>query len=96
MRLGISSPLAHQTAEEWADLLGSRIRSCHIKDVHLKEEFTLQLEECPPGEGEFPLRYYAKRINSLDKDMPVILEHLDTDAQYQHYFSYLKETLSGI
>ncbi len=82
--------------DECADLLGSRIRSCHIKDVHLKEEFTFQLEECPPGEGEFPLRYYAEKIDSLDKDMPVILEHLDTDAQYLHYFSYLKETLSGI
>ena len=78
------------------DLLGSKIRSCHIKDVHLKEEYTLQLEECAPGKGEFPLRYYAQKLNGLDEDMPVILEHLNTDEEYKHYFTYLKEELHGL
>ena len=65
-----------------AELLGSRIRSCHIKDVHLKEEYTFQLEECAPGKGELPLRYYVEKMNAIDSDMPVILEHLNTDRQY--------------
>ena len=79
-----------------AELLGSRIRSCHIKDVHLKEEYTFQLEECAPGKGEFPLRYYVETMNGIDKDMPVILEHLNTDEEYIHYMNYLKEVLYGI
>ena len=77
-------------------LLGDKIRSCHIKDVHLKEEFTFQLEECAPGKGEFPLRYYAGKLNGIDEDMPVILEHLTTDEEYITYMSYLMEEFYGL
>lgn len=87
---------ADEFIDRCAELLGSRIRSCHIKDVHLKEEYTLQLEECPPGEGEFPLRHYAGRMSALDRDMPVILEHLHDDGEYIRYMGYLKEELDGI
>ena len=87
---------ASEFVDECADLLGDRIRSCHIKDVHLKEEYTFQLEECAPGCGEFPLRYYASRMNQLDPDMPIILEHLNTDAEYCKYMDYLKEELNGL
>jgi len=79
-----------------AELLGSRIRSCHIKDIHLKEEYTFQLEECAPGKGEYPLRYYVQKMSSLDPDMPIILEHLNTDEEYIQYMNYLKEVLYGI
>ena len=87
---------AESFVAECAGLLGNRIRSCHIKDVHLKEEYTFQLEECAPGQGEFPLRYYAERMNGIDRDMPVILEHLNTDEEYIKYLGYLKEELNGL
>ncbi len=87
---------ADEFIEECAELLGKQIRSCHIKDVHLKQEYTLQLEECPPGKGEFPLRHYVSRMNELDADMPVILEHLNSDEEYLQYFAYLKGALDGI
>ena len=82
--------------DECFELFGDRIKSCHIKDVHLKEEYTFRLEECAPGKGEFPLRYYAEKINELDSDMPVILEHLNTDEEYLKYLDYLKEVLNGL
>ena len=84
---------AEEFVDECVDLLGERIRSCHIKDVHLGEQFTLRLEECPPGCGEFPLRYYAEKMSAIDPDMPVILEHLDTDEEYVRYLQVLKEIL---
>ena len=87
---------AEEFIDECVELLGKRIRSCHIKDVHLKQEYTLQLEECGPGKGEFPLRHYASRMSALDEDMPVILEHLHTDEEYISYMGYLKEELHGI
>ena len=77
--------------DECVDLLGDKIKSCHIKDVHLKEEYTFQLEECAPGLGEFPLRYYAKKLHDLDNDMPIILEHLNTDEEYLKYMEYFGE-----
>ncbi len=82
--------------DECIDVLGDRIRSCHIKDVHLREEYTFQLRECAPGEGEFPLRYYAQRLDETDRDMPVILEHLNTDEEYLKYLGYLKKELDGL
>lgn len=82
--------------EECIDLLGTRIKSCHIKDVHLSESYTLRLEECGPGDGEFPLRHYAEKLNETDPDMPVILEHLNTDEQYIRYLNYLKGECDGL
>ncbi|MBO4281255.1 MAG: sugar phosphate isomerase/epimerase [Lachnospiraceae bacterium] len=82
--------------EECIDLLGTRIKSCHIKDVHLSESYTLRLEECGPGDGEFPLRHYAEKLNATDPDVPVILEHLNTDEQYIRYLNYLKGECDGL
>ncbi len=87
---------AEEFVDECFDALGDRIRSCHIKDVHLSELYTLRLEECGPGDGEFPLKYYVSRINMIDPDMPVILEHLNTDEDYLKYMGYLKEELNGL
>ncbi len=87
---------AKEFIDECAELLGNRIRSCHIKDVHLSPEFTVRLEECAPGQGEFPLRYYVEKMNAIDSDMPVILEHLKTDEEYYKYMEYLKEELNGL
>ena len=87
---------AESFVDECFELLGSRIRSCHIKDIHLKEEYTFRLEECAPGKGEFPLRYYAAKIHETDPDMPVILEHLNTDEEYITYMNYLKNELEGL
>lgn len=82
--------------DECAELLGSRIRSCHIKDVHLESRYTLHLNECGPGDGEFPLRHYVTRMHEIDPEMPVILEHLTTDEEYLKYLGYLKEELNGL
>jgi sugar phosphate isomerase/epimerase len=87
---------AEEFVDECAQLLGKKIRSCHIKDVHLAQPYTIRLEECGPGEGEFPLRYYVEKMNEIDPDMPVILEHLNTDKEYIKYLNYLKQSLSGL
>lgn len=82
--------------DECAAKLGKHIRSCHIKDVHLDSRYTLRLEECGPGDGEFPLRHYAEKMHEQDPDMPIILEHLDTDEQYIKHMNHLKEVLNGL
>ena len=35
-------------------------------------------------------------MHEKDPDMPVILEHLNTDEEYIKYFGYLKEELNGL
>ena len=81
---------AKELVDECVQLLGKRIRSCHIKDVHLDRRYTLRLQECGPGDGEFPLKYYVTKMNELDPEMPVILEHLTTDDEYIKYMEILK------
>ena len=87
---------AEEFTDECISLLGSRIKSCHVKDIHLKQEYTIQLAECAPGQGEFPLRHYAESIDALDGDMPMILEHLSTDEEYIRYMEYLKKEMKGL
>lgn len=87
---------AEEFVDECVEVLGNKIRSCHIKDVHLDGRYTLRLEECGPGDGEFPLRHYVSKINEIDPDMPMILEHLNTDEEYLKYMGYLKEVLHGL
>ncbi len=82
--------------DECTDKLGNLIKSCHVKDVHLSSAYTIRLEECAPGCGEFPLRKYAEKMSSLDPDMPMILEHLNSDDEYVKYMGYLKEELNGL
>lgn len=62
--------------------------------VHLDSRYTLRLEECGPGDGEFPLGYYVSKMNEIDEDMPVILEHLDSDDEYIRYMKYLQKVLA--
>ena len=45
----------------------------------------------------FPVQSnYAEKMNALDPDMPLILEHLNTDDEYIKYMGYLKEELNGL
>ena len=77
--------------DECFEKLGKYIKSCHIKDIHLCDEYTLMLRECAPGMGEFPLKYYMEKIDKLDENMPIILEHLNSDEDYYKYFDYIKK-----
>ena len=76
-------------------LLGDRIRSCHIKDIRLGQEFTFQLKECACGEGVFCLERYAELANEVDPDMPMMIEHLHTDQEYLQSLSYVKSRLAS-
>lgn len=75
-------------------VLGSRIRSCHIKDIRLEQEFTFRLSECACGEGSFPLEAYARLADLMDPDMPMIIEHLRSDDEYIASMKYVKNRLS--
>lgn len=94
----ITSPEKYFFNERFLDecfsKLGDSICSCHLKDIRLKEEYTFQLEECACGEGSLDIEHYVSLANDLRLDMPMIIEHLDTDEEYANSVAYIKRRLS--
>ena len=70
--------------------LKGRICSCHLKDIRLKEEYTFQLEECACGEGSLDLQRYIALASAEDERMPMIIEHLHSDSEYEASVHYVR------
>lgn len=70
--------------------LGPHIRSCHAKDIVLKEDaYTPQLFECRPGLGKMDYAVFLKELSRL-KDIPLMMEHLETSQEYQLAAGYIR------
>ena len=70
--------------------LGPHIRSCHGKDITLKEDvYSTQLFECRPGLGQLDYRTYLIELSRL-KNIPLMLEHLPTAEEYEKAASYVR------
>lgn len=66
---------------EFVDKLGPYIKSCHAKDLTLRSDWVVHLEEVRPGLGGFDYAAYLRQLHRLDPDIPLMLEHLpDADA----------------
>ncbi|MFW6256942.1 MAG: sugar phosphate isomerase/epimerase family protein, partial [Bacillota bacterium] len=57
--------------------LNSEIKSCHLKDVVLRDDLTVHIEETIPGMGEIDYSFFLQELEKLAPDTPVMLEHLD-------------------
>lgn len=76
--------------EECFEKLGPFTKSCHAKDIRLEQPFTTMLREVAPGEGQLD---FARVLRAADrflrKDMPFLLEHMQTDEEYAKAFDYV-------
>ena len=79
--------------EECFDLLKGQIKSCHLKDILLLQDYTFMLKECACGEGTYPIEKYAELATREDPDMPMIIEHLGSNEAYRDSVLYVKERL---
>ena len=79
--------------KECFDKLKGTIVSCHLKDIRLKEEYIFQLEECACGEGALDLGLYTQLATAENLRMPMIIEHLDTDEEYEASVRYVRSLL---
>ena len=81
---------AEDFIEECFEKLGPRVKSTHIKDVLMEPAFTLVMRELAPGKGGLD---YARVLRTIDrflpKDAPVLLEHMQTDAEYAQAYDHL-------
>jgi sugar phosphate isomerase/epimerase len=70
--------------------LGPYIRSCHGKDIVLKEDtYTPQLSETRPGLGQMNYPVFLRELSKL-KDIPLMMEHLSTAEEYRLAAAYIR------
>ena len=68
---------------ECFDKLGARIKSCHAKDICLRDKLTVHLDEVRPGQGRLDYPTFIRCLRRLDADMPLMLEHLPNEQEYR-------------
>jgi sugar phosphate isomerase/epimerase len=93
----INSPrLAADTAgfiNRCFDLLGPQTVSCHAKDIALSNRLTVHLDEVPIGQGCLCYRTLVRRLNALPGDVPLMIEHLETQEEYEAAAGYIRGLL---
>jgi len=81
---------AEEFIEECFGKLGPMVKSCHIKDVLLEEPLTLMIREVPPGKGRLNFSRVLRFIDQyVSRDIPVLLEHIQTDSEYARAYDHL-------
>ncbi len=70
--------------------LGPYIKSCHAKDLRMTAEAGLHIYEVQPGLGEMDYRAFISELAKLDPDTPLMLEHLQTEAEYAAGAAYVR------
>ncbi len=59
--------------------LGPWIVSCHGKDIIMRDQLTVHLDEVRPGLGALDYKVFLQELSRLPGDVPLILEHLAPD-----------------
>jgi sugar phosphate isomerase/epimerase len=75
--------------KEAFDKLGPYIKSCHGKDIQMREGFPVNLQECQPGLGKLDYTVYLTEVSKL-KDVPIMLEHLEREEEYDAAAKYIR------
>ena len=83
-------------ATEWVGKLGAHIRSCHLKDIAISDQLTVHLSEVTCGQGEFDFHALFRELSTLDPDLPVMTEHLATQAQYDQAEAFLRRVACSV
>jgi sugar phosphate isomerase/epimerase len=78
---------------EFVANLGERIVSVHCKDIILRGQLTVHLDECRPGTGGLDYRVLVTELRRLgDAELPLMLEHLPRE-EYPAAAAFLRQTL---
>lgn len=68
---------------ECFDLLGPLIQTCHAKDIALRGQLTVHLDEVRPGLGGLDYSVFLRELDRLPGDIPLMLEHLPNEEEYR-------------
>jgi len=76
--------------------LGPYIKSCHAKDVVLRETLTIHLDEVCPGRGGLDYDTYLAELSKLDADTPLMLEHMHDQEDYVVGAAYIRSVAARV
>ncbi len=76
--------------------LGPYIKSCHAKDIALADRLTVHLDEVRPGLGGLDYRTLLRTLNALDPDLPLMLEHLPGQEDYDQAAAYVRSVAQEV
>jgi len=76
---------------ELFDKLGPWIVSCHAKDLRWEVEMNVHFREVRLGAGSLDYATYLKRLAALPHDVPLMMEHLSTAAEYEQSQKYVRQ-----
>ena len=76
--------------------LGPHVRSIHAKDIELRNELTVHLAELRPGLGALDYRVLLTETAKLDPDMPVLVEHLDEQSEYEAAVEHIRGVATSL
>jgi sugar phosphate isomerase/epimerase len=78
-------------ARECVRLFGDRIVSAHAKDLAMREEVSVIMHEVCPGDGAIDYRTYLRVLHELPQVVPLMLEHLPTQSEYDRGADYIRQ-----
>lgn len=81
---------------EFSARLGPYIRSVHAKDILLQERLTVHLDEMRPGLGQLDFHTLLLELDRLDSDLPLMLEHLPTESDYDQAAAHLRGVAQAV
>jgi sugar phosphate isomerase/epimerase len=70
--------------------LGPMVVAVHAKDILLRDELTVHLDEVRPGLGQLDYVTLLHELDRLDPDLPLLLEHLPSQEEYDLAAAYVR------
>lgn len=80
---------------EWFSKLGPYVRSCHAKDTRLDTRLTTHLDEVRPGLGNLHYPTLLTELAKLDRDTPLMIEHLAGEADYRLAAAHIRDVAAA-
>jgi sugar phosphate isomerase/epimerase len=96
----ITSPERHfdnaAFLREFVAELGEYVEVVHLKDAVLREKLTVHVDEVRPGAGTLDYHVLLSALADLDDDLPLLLEHLESEAAYEQAREYVREVAADV
>lgn len=84
-----------QMIRECFKKLGPHIRSCHAKDMTIREDiYTPHLDETRAGLGSMDYTAFLTELSRLD-NIPLMIEHLETAEEYNLAAQYIRSVAAS-